>query len=107
MRRGEPVVYVDASGGRHSATVTAFVGSGPTGLKVVDVAYEGGSATGVPHVADEKGSGYWHFPEEPEVETKADRSVPRISLPPDPVEGEHVTWALGQHEDAEPSHGTS
>ena len=71
MRAGTEVVYVDPRGEIYPATVTAVVGSGPSGFKLLALSYGDGKAVDqVRHQKDQPtGAGYWSFerPERPPV----------------------------------------
>ena len=74
MKVGQSVSYVDPHGRPHSAVITAVVGSGWSGFKLLDLEVGHSKARSVPHESDqESGKGFWQFPElvkqpEPEVE---------------------------------------
>ena len=58
------MIYHDARGGSHVATVTRVEGGGPSGHKLLDVTFAGGAATDVPHMVDWEGADFWAFPEQ-------------------------------------------
>jgi hypothetical protein len=59
MQIGKKVVFVDKSGKKHDATVTAIGISGDTG-KTLDLTYDGGEQSNVAHGADHAaGEGFW------------------------------------------------
>lgn len=64
MRPGQSVVYESKTGARCAASVVAIVGTGPSGFKVLNLAYERGgkhyAVPGVLYVADRaKGGDCW------------------------------------------------
>lgn len=64
MRTGQTVGYIDASGERHTAEITAVVGTGPSLFKRLDLRYradgEDVELEDVPHENDaEGGEGFW------------------------------------------------
>ena len=61
MKRGSAVFYVDGAGRSCPATVSAVVGTGGSGYKVLDLLLaDGRDKTGVPYQADATGA-YWAF----------------------------------------------
>lgn len=79
MKIDDTVIYHDARGGSHPATVTRVEGAGPSGYKLLDVTYPGGTATDVPHMKDWDGEDFWALPGE-------DVSTPEWPDPaPDPA----------------------
>lgn len=75
MKIGNRVTYEDAKGKRHAATITEVPGTGASGYKTLDLTFDGGTATNVPHGRDsEKGEGFWLL--ETETETPPERRAP-------------------------------
>jgi hypothetical protein len=75
MKIGNRVTLVDAKGKSHAATVTDVAGTGASGYKTLDLAFDGGTAENVPHGRDsEKGEGFWLL--ETETETPPERRAP-------------------------------
>ena len=64
MRAGKSVTYVDKSGRKHNATVTAVTGTGLSGYKVLSLEYVIGKRSvaieDAPHEGDHSGGGYWY-----------------------------------------------
>lgn len=72
MKQGQRVTYQDARGKRHAASVSEIAGTGPSGKKTLDLTYDGGEATNVPHGDDRrKGEAFWLL--ETETETPPER----------------------------------
>lgn len=89
MRIGDRVTYVDPRGKRHAATITAVPGTGASGFKTLNVAFDGGNADEVVHGRDRvKGAGYWLLATETE------------ELPERRAELEKQPIALAKAEDA-------
>lgn len=69
MKIGDTVLYVDKDGRANAATLTSVDDSGPSGFKVVSVAFAKVSISRVPHKHDAgPNSGYWMEIGEPEPE---------------------------------------
>ena len=80
MQINQRVTFTDAKGKRHAATITEVPGTGASGYKTLDLAFEGGTATNVPHGRDsEKGEGFWLL--ETETETPPERRAPIENQP--------------------------
>jgi len=86
MRIGDRVTYEDARGKRHAASVTALAGTGKSGAKMLDLSFDGGTATNVPHSGDigDGSAGCWHLASEtaqpPERRAPVDKQPIALSL---------------------------
>ena len=84
MKINQRVTFVDAKGKSHAATITEVSGTGPSGYKTLNLAFNdgatGGNATNVPHQGDQqKGEGFWLL--ETETETPPERRAPLEKQP--------------------------
>ena len=84
MQINQRVTFIDAKGKSHAATITEVSGTGPSGYKTLDLAFNdgatGGNAVNVPHSVDhEKGEGFWLL--ETETESPPERRAPLEKQP--------------------------
>jgi hypothetical protein len=80
MKIGNRVTFTDAKGNEHAATITEVSGTGVSGYKMLDITFDGGTATNVPHAKDaEEGKAFWLL--ETETESPPDRRAPLEEQP--------------------------